>query len=254
MKRIGIILYCNILIISNIIGQNTALQKERTNNFDHYITLNQAVHSGIMKIQVIDSTKTNVTKQDYQIIFSKAKTDRPYESEFQYNILSLTDSVQYIYNHRTWYVINHKKKTYTVENESSWSKSSCIIPYFWPDILLNLMCSYYLHQQNPLTDNQEILLAQKEGTAFTLKTRSGYPIKKNTVFFTKTYVWNTTGNGLLSKCRQQIMESGKNGKTKVVSNYESHLTDVSFNTGQYSDTSWFEGNRYINANYRKTKM
>ena len=230
-------------------AQNTQTEKMNIDVIEHYTSLNKNILSGEIHIKVNDMMRKNHSAQ-YQILFCKVTSIKHLEPIVQYNILSIKDSIQYIFNQHTWFVINHKKKTYSVENKESWCKISCLFPYLWPEILLDNMSSYYL-QEKLFVTKHEILSADETPAVFSLIRQICFPAHQNITRITQTYIWDKE-TSLLSKSRMQIMEYKRKDISKVISDKETTLLKASFNKEEYSNFNLYDGAHYIQTWYKQT--
>lgn len=250
MKRVFFIC-CNLFIVSVLFAQNTKTENIEINNIEYFTSLNKNIQCGKIHIQVNDLNNKKSLSNEYQIFFCKKNADKFGQREFLYNILSLKDSMQYVYNQNTWYVVNHRKKTYELETDSSWCKISCLFPYLWPEILIDLMNSYYLQEKTDINE-QELVSIEENDTSFSLKQEISNYSENHIYMTTKIYVWDKN-TLLLSKSKRQISKFKDKGKYQVISNKETSLIGASLNKDEYLDSRLYDGKNYININYKESK-
>lgn len=229
----------------------SVLSEEKS--LEEYLAFNNAVTSGMIRFKEKNQLDSGTPEKEFVVFFHKTGSNEFHEIEFQYNILSLCDSMQYIYNHRTWFVINHKRKTYELESDSSWCRISCLFPYLWPEVMSNLMIGYYVRSNSFFSSEKNIGI---EGDRLVVTDRDcqtetlGGKVKANTCF-DRYYEWNKN-TYLLGKCKQRIWEVKRRGAIKVLSDHESILLDANLNQKEYADSHLYDGANYVSSNYKRT--
>ena len=220
-----------------------------------YAAYNEKIQNGEILFRVKELHKKNAPEKEYLVYFQKVESTGETPKvipEFQYNILSIHDSMRYVFNQKHWYVINHKKGTYEEENDSSWCKIACSFPYLWPDVLLNGMLGWYVRNYSPdYTSDEEKTL--KDGDFVSLYANTSSDSKNKLVRYRQKYTWNWKTN-LLVTCRQQSFRTDKHGKEKMITDTENTLVKATLNRQDYGTSQLYDGASFISGNYKKRKM
>ena len=219
-----------------------------------YAAYNEKIQNGEILFRIKEQHKKNATEKEYLVFFQKieptGKTPKVIP-EFQYNILSLQDSMRYVFNQKHWYVIDHKKGTYEEENDSSWCKIACSFPYLWPDVLLNQMLRWYVRSYGPDCTSDEAKTL-KEGDFVSLHVNTTSDSKNKLIRYRQKYTWNRKTNLLIS-CRQQSFRTDKHGKEQMVADIENTLVTATLNRQEFEDSLLYDGANFIREDYKKRK-
>ena len=252
MKRVLFI--CGFLLTVAILwGQGHEQEGSDSVLLKPYAIHNEKIQNGEFLFRVKELHKKNAPEKEYLVYFQKiepiGKTPKVIP-EFQYNILSLQDSMRYVFNHKHWYVINHKKGTYEEESDSSWCEIGCSFPYLWPDVLLNQMLCWYVRNYSLCTHNEEKALKEGDFVSLHVNVSSG-PTNK-LIRFRQRYTWNLK-TYLLISCRQYSFKTDKHGKERMVTGTENTLVKATLNQHEYENSMLYDGANFIRENYKKRK-
>ncbi len=225
------------------------------------LAMSKTIQSGEIHIAVNEQWKGKSTMEteEYKITFYKTgKINKYHEVEFYYNILNVTDSMRYVFNGETWYIINHKKKTYEID--TNWCEISCSFPLIFPIVLTDNMLSFYVRQnlRGAFLNAAEILDIQKTDTSVFLKTKTFhyFPInarksQKLLYVYTDEYEWNVNTSLLFRYGR--ILQDDKSYPRRTIIKHETILLDASLNDEKYTNAQLYNGLDYIQSYKSKHK-
>jgi len=253
MKTIYLIF--GLLVVS--FGKIVAQEQERVVDnpeIQKLLALSETIQSGKISFVVNEKRKGKKGKsvtdlKEYKVTFFKTgKMINFYYVDFQYNLLNVTDSMQYVYNGKTWYIIDHKKKI--CEIDTIYCKVTCLYPFIYPIVLLNEMLSFYIRNDWILFPRNEFIEEMRktgDTTFVKLETSCLSPDGKKgkKVLFTKEYEWNINKSTLLRYCKAVKDDSGYSPKTVIKT--ETLLTDASLNNEKYADAELYNGLNYAKS-------
>ena len=215
------------------------------------LALSESIQSGEigLLINYHRKGKPAIETKEYNVFFSKTgKFNKLYQVEFNYNILDIKDSMQYVFNGQTWYIINHKKRTCLIDTATS--KEDGILPpyvYFKPlTVLFNGMFSFYakdflgngFYNAVAITDIQKIenlRLLKIEVNSIA----PGSSKINEKVLWIKEFEWDINKSLLFRYCKAVKDDSGYSKKTVVKT--ETLLTNASLNDEKFTDSSLYNG-------------
>ena len=232
MKRIYL-----LLIFGFIFSTGKIIAQEQEKAVDNpsvqsFLALSETIQSGEIHFVVNEQWKGKSTlkTEEYKIIFNKTGAINKYhEVEFNYNILSVKDSIQYVYNGMTWCIIDHKKKT-------------------------NEMFSFYARQnlRGSFLNVEAITNIQRTDNSIFLETESNYYFsfnskkdKKVLYAYTKEYEWDADKSILFRYNR--TLKDGITYPRRTVLKQETLLTDAFLNEGKYTDSQLYNGLNYAQS-------
>lgn len=245
--------YLIVALVFIISTEKTVAQERKrvvdNSEIQNLLALSKTVQSGEISFVVNQKRKGKqaVEKEEYKVIFSKTgKINQYFEVEYNYNLLSVTDSMQYIYDGKTWYVINHKKKICDID--TNYCKVTCNYPYIYPIVLLNKLLTFYSRELlgGIFLHAVTIEEVQKRENITFLKLETSYqPKKGKKELFTEEYEWDASKSTLFRYAETLKDESGY-PQRKVVKT-ETLLTDASLNEEKYSDAELYNGLNYAKS-------
>ena len=221
------------------------------------LALSESIQSGEIGLIVNQQRKgkSAIETEEYKIIFSKIDKDNKYfEVNFNYNILSLKDSMQYIYNGEMRYIIDHKKKICNID--TVWHNLDCSYSYIFPPVVLaNEMFCFYARKnllEGTFLCAVTITEIQKtENTTFvkieTNRISPDHRINKKgkKVLWTEEYEWNTNKLALLR--HSETVKDDTDYSRKTIVKTETLLTDASLNDEKYADSELYNGLNYAKS-------
>jgi len=279
MKRIFLIIAL-VFVLST--GKIVAQEQERvidSSEIEMFLALSKTIRSGEITFVVNDERKDKsvARSNEYKITFFKTGELIDIDKVvFRYNLLDVADSMQYIYDGEIFYVINHKKKTYSIDimlYDYSAGKDytidperkTCgsigykryIFPFIYPPELVNELFWFYIREdwRGAFYRIENIKEMQKRGssTVVTMETSrvspDWYPNwgddflpdweNANYVLFTEEYEWDISKSLLLRYSSTVKDDSGYSQKTIVKT--ETLLIDASLNNEKHLDTALYNG-------------
>jgi len=260
MKRIYLALtFGFIFSIGKILAQERVVDNSEVQSL---LMLSQSIQSGEISLLINSHRKgkSEIETKEYKVIFSKTgKIGKHSQIEFNYNILSIKDSMQYIYNGQTWCIINHKKKICTMDTAVYKKRCVClpVPPYDFTspdfDVLCNEMFRFYasgnlrslfLEKAIVIVDTQKT-----ENTKF-LKAERNYFVhngrKANKpISWISEFEWDINKSTLL-RCSKIVTDYAKYSK-KTIEKREAFLTSASLNQEKYADVELYNGLNYAKS-------
>jgi hypothetical protein len=246
MKRIYL-----ILVFGLVFSAEKTIAQEQKRVVDNpevqsLLALSETIQSGEIIVQVNKQRKgkSAVETEKYKMTFYKTgkSIDVPM-ADFHYNLLNLTDSIQYIYNGNVWYIIDHKKKI--CEIDTIWRKVS-LVPLAYPILFLGEMSSFYANQFLEGTFLWATIIEnirKTENTTFLkVETNRISPDRKNDnkVLFSEEFEWDA--NKLLRHSVSVKDDAGYSRKTVVKT--ETLLTNASLNDKKHANVELYNGLNY----------
>ena len=270
---------CLILFFVSTIFSQKAIAQEKEKIYEHpevqsLIALGRAIQSGKVHLIVNEQIKGNpsITTKEYQVLFYRTgeiiniwKSEEKAEerknfilkmdsnlnslANSHYNILNLTDSMQYVYNGKIWCIIDHKNKT--CEIDTAWCKVACSYPFLYPYFLASSeMFPFYIQGWLKLSfEKGSIENIEKKGDTTILKIeRDGISPKRgrnNRVLYAEQYVWNVEKSVLL--LHKKVLKDEKDGSKKTVIMEEIKLLDAYLNDAKYANPELYDGLNYAKS-------
>jgi len=254
MKQILIIAIAFVVFTGNIAAQ----EQERVvdnSEIQMFLELSENIQSGEISFVVneVQKGKSTVKTKEYKAIFFKTGEINysyyPYLI-FHYNLLDVTDSIQYIYNGKIWYIIDHKKKICDID--TNYCKIACEYPFIYPIVLVNELLCFYIRDdlRGSFLRATTIEEVQKtDNTTFvkieTSRLSPNDGRKNKEVLFTEAYEWNISKSILLRYSKAVKDDKGYSPKTVIKT--ETLLTDASLNDEKYADAALYNGLNYAES-------
>lgn len=251
---------CLILVLGFIISTGKIVAQEQEVTIDNaevqsLLALSETIQSGEIHFIVNEQWKgkSRLKTEEYKVIFFKTgEINKYHEVEFNYNIMSIKDSIQYIYNGETWCIIDHKKKK--CEIDTNWCEIACSFPLIFPVALVNEMFSFYVKQnlRGSFLNAIAITDIQKTGNSTFLETMANYYFspnlkngKKVLYTYTNEYEWDVN-KSILFRCNK-ILKDDKTYPRRTIIKQETLLVDASLNDKKYSDSQIYNGMNYVQS-------
>ena len=272
--------YITVLLFAIFIlfcQQTIAQEKEKLSNHpenESLINLGNNMQSGKIHLTINEQAKGKSTlkTQEYQVCFYRTgeiiniwkseekaqkhkkillKKDGNLSSlaNSHYNILNVTDSMQYVYNGKTWYVIDHKNKT--CEIDTVWCEVACSYPFLHPDFMIfSSMIPFYIQGWLKLSiEEGSIENIEKKGDTTILKIeREGISSKRgrnNRALYAEKYVWNEEKSVLL--LHEKVLKNKKDGSERILIMEEMKLLDAYLNDEKYANPELYNGLNYAKS-------
>ena len=232
-----------ILFMNQVIAQkqekvfyNSEIQK--------LLELSENVQSGEISFVVNEERKGElpIETNEYQMSFFKTgkflRLMLIYD--IRYNLLNITDSMQYVYNGKAWYVIDHKNKTCTIDT-SYYSTSASQVPLALTQlrcIVNNELFNFYNggHFMGSLLSAAAIEEIQKNGDITFLKIETK---DYKEVLFTEEYEWDTS-KSLLLRHSKTVKDDNACSEKNIVKT-ETRLINASLNDEKHKDAALYNG-------------
>ena len=258
MKQISLILAL-VLIFST--GKIIAQEQERTIDnpeVQSLLALSDSIQSGEIGLLInrYRKDKSIAEIKEYKVIFYKTGKFNPFEVKFNYNILNVRDSMQYIFDGQTYYIIDHKNKichidTVACVDTATGIKSTC--PYFlYPTrVFFNKMFCFYAQEKlRGLFIGAAIIDMQKiENTRFLKIERNsiapGGSKKNKKTLWVHELEWDINKSTLFRYC-EYVKDDTKYSKKTIVKR-ETFLTEASLNDEKYADAALYNGLNYAKS-------
>ena len=233
----------------------TQAQKEAVKNpeIQMLLTSRESIRSGELRFVINQEMKgkSAIETKEYKMSFCKTgKIVLFHINDIQYNLLNVTDFMQYVYDGKTWYIINHKKKT--CEIDTNYCKISCIFPLMYPIVLHNEMLCFYVRDiwmSFLFSSNLKIEEMQKrENTTFVrIETSRLSPERRNDnkVLFTEEYEWDVN-KSILLRYNEAVKDDAGYSRETVVKT-ETLLIDASLNDEKYVNADLYNGLNYAKS-------
>lgn len=254
--------YITILLFTIFIlfcQQTTAQEREKLSNhpeIQSLIALSKTIESGEIHLQVnkYKKGKADIETKEYKMTFYKTENlkDMPLIANTYYNLLNVTDSIQYVYNGEMLCEINHKKKSCNVDTSSKIMTDP--VSLFYPSLFIGEMASFYVNQflnfswATSVEDVQktgDVTLVKLETYCNPKKSKDPCPEKWEREICTEEYEWNTSESTLLRYSKTAKDDENYSSKTAVKT--ETVLTTASLNKEEYADALLYNGLNYAKS-------
>lgn len=260
MKRIHLALIFGFIFFT---GKILAQEQEKAidnPSVQSLFSLSESIQSGeiglLINIYYHRKGKSAIETKEYKVIFSKTgEIRKPILMEFNYNILNMKDSIQYVFNGKTWYIINHKKKICTIDTTAYNREDYCLYCFFPPyvyfnpsDVLCNKMFSFYASNNLRGLFTKAVVLAdtQKTENIRFLKIEKTYGRKTNKpVSWIIEFEWDINKSTLF-RCNETVKDDVEYSKKTIVKR-ETFLTAASLNDEKHLDTELYNGLNYAKS-------
>lgn len=203
--------------------------------------------------EIINIWKSEEKSQEHKNFILEMDSNLNSLANSHYNILNLTDSMQYVYNGKIWWIIDHKNKTCQVD--TSWCKVACSFPFLYPQFLaFSEMFPFYIQGWLKLSfEEARIENIEKKGDTTILKiVREGVSpkgVKSKSVLYAEQYVWDKEKSVLLHHIKVLKDEKGIAKNTLIVE--EMKLLDANLNDEKYANPELYNGLNYAKS-YKTT--
>ena len=260
MKRKYLIIVALVFIL---FVDKTIAQKQEIVFYDPEIQkllgLSESVQSGEISFVVNEEKKGElaVETNEYQVRFFKTgiflRLMLIYD--IHYNLLNIKDSMQYVYNGKAWYIIDHKNKICTIDTNYYYTNASQT-----PLALARLQCildnnlfNFYRggDLMGPLLSAVTIEEMQKNGNMTFLKIETK---DYKEVLFTEEYEWDTS-KSLLLRHSKTVKDDNACSEKDIVKT-ETRLINASINDEKYRDADLYNGLNFAKSykiEYRDSK-
>lgn len=235
------------IIFANKIGAQPQTRTLNNPEIQILFDINKSIQSGEVSVVVEKERKGElaIETKEYQISFFKTGNFLRLMSidEIFYNLLNTTDSMQYVYNGKAWYVIDHKNKTCIIDTNSSCTSTSPAplpLAQLWC-ILDNDLFHFYGggHSLISLARATAIEDVHKNGNITLVKMEISDSKKGKEVLFAEEYEWDTSKSLLLR--HSKTVKNNSACLEKDIVKTETRLINASLNDKKYMDTALYDG-------------
>jgi len=256
MRRIHLILALTFIISAGKIAaqENGTTSAKNHPQIQTLFALSDTILSGEIHFVINHHKKEEsaIETTEYKMTFSKRKKTGCYLCDFNfwYNLLNVTDSLQYVYNGKKWFIIDHKKKLCIVD--SDYQKIADWQPFSYPSALFfNEMIRFYTGRYLDLSFlSTTVKDVQKTGDRTLVRLENEFPVdalmycyccnKKQ--LYIEEYEWDA-GKFLLLRHSQEAKDCPQKAVIKV----ETLLMDASLNDEKYRDAELYDGLNYAQS-------
>lgn len=196
--------------------------------------------------EIINIWKSEEKAQEHKEILLKSDSNLEHLANSHYNILNITDSMQYVYNGETWCIIDHKNKK--CEIDTAWCKVACSLPFLYPDLFIySEMFTFYIQGWLKFVFDRGIENIEKRGDTTFLERESNWPIKGRNKYalYAEVYVWNVEKSVFL--LHKKVLKDEKDASRKTIIMEEMKLLDAYLNDEKYANPELYDGLNYAKS-------
>ena len=219
-----------------------------------FLTLSHFIRSGEIHFVVNVESKgySAVKTKEYKITFFKTGELLDLDmTVYYYNLLDITNSLQYVYNGKIWYKIDHKKETYSIDTVDY---KIDITPYIHPNGLMDELFWFYTRENWPgyfhYYDKQiKKMQKTRNRTVVTMEKTRFSPNcnieKENEVQYIMEWEWDISKSLLYRFSR--VLKDDKGYSKGTITKIEMFLINASLNDEKYKDSALYDGSNYVKS-------